>query len=659
MSSIAITLTNDSMIAYLSGVFEEQRSEEEIRNHIMEMMTEKGIVYGLQKKLIDTVVSDLHQMKKVELSIVALGEYPKPDKAGGITFSIPTYFDTVLDPLSLPDFEKPVFYYQLLPHIQKPYIVKKNEKIGELGVGQPGRPGYTVLGDMIHIENQMKSPDELGNGLITQINSSEIFTACMGIVIRRRNFAFILPVNTDAQVRIDISKDKLRVYLSLFPAGPDGKEMTMQDIMDELARKSITYGINHEKIQALLTELVNTGKSIEGECVAEGLKPVPGKDASIDYFVNLSFSQVPTIREDGSADYFSIHMFENVSSGQALAKIVPPTEGTPGIDVYGNRIEAPRGKNVKLSLGKNVASSPNNDSLLVAQKTGHVYARNNSLFVEDVLTIGTDIDYNTGNVSFVGDIVIKGDVKSGFKVKADGSITVEGTVEDAVIEAKKSVIIQQGFIGRGKGRIKAGENVVVKHVRNQTIIAKNNIMIDGESIDANLFAGNEMFVEVKRSWIVGGVTVARNRVRAYAIGNTAHVRTEIAVGVDVFVQKILEQLENEIHELENEVKIIKINEKRLLIEDQNDESTRKEREGICNQLHTLSKKLEKKIAKLQKYKNRYQKSLYDASGNIGVIDTIYPGVVLKIGNRRLAITTAVKGCLFYIFKNSIRSRSIV
>ena len=182
-------------------------------------------------------------------------------------------------------------------------------------------------------------------------------------------------------------------------------------------------------------------------------------------------------------------------------------------------------------------------------------------------------------------------------------------------------------------------------------------MVDGEVLDSSLFAGNEMFVEVKKSWIVGGIAVARNKIRAYAIGNASHVPTEVASGIDLFVKKILEELEREIVELENEVNIIANNEKRLTLEELSEGELKQERRTVSTQLKKLREEHEKKIKQLRKYKSHYRRSLYDTKGTVGVIGTIYPGVTVKIGNKKIIIRDAVKKCLYYIHEDTIRSRS--
>ena len=658
MAKLTVSLSKDKMLAYVTGTVDENLSKKEIIQLTEEVLSEKKVEFGIQEKLIASVAIELFEKKRVEGAIIAIGEYPKQEKLAGARFLVPTYLENNLDFSFVEDISKPVQYYQLLDYISEPYIVKENEPVGKFRTGEKGASGHNVLGEAKEVQSKVQPPEDFGQGLITRYDSSDIITTLFGIIIRKKNQVYVLPVNLDGIVIINVSKDKVKAYLHLLPPGPGGKEVTREDILKVIEKESIVYGINENAINEALDVMKKTGNKVEGDLVAEGTLPVPGEDAKIDYQVNLSFSHKPKIMKDGRADYYSIHLFESVTEKQPIAKIVPPTSGTPGTDIFGNPIEAPPGESTQISLGKNIETMSEDPNTLVATKTGHVYLRNDNLLVEEIINIESDVDFKTGNIDFVGDVLINGDVKSGFSVKAAGNISITGTVEDAIIEAGESVIIHSGFMGKGKGRIKAGSDVVVKHVRNQTIMAKNNILVDGEVLDSNLFAGNEMFVEVKKSWIVGGVAVARNKVRAYAIGNASHVPTEVASGIDLFVKKILEELEREIVELENQVNIIANNEKRLAPEELSEGELMEERFSVNTQLKKLREEHEKKIKQLRRYKSHYKRSLYDTKGTVGVTGTIYPGVLVKIGNRKIMIRDAVKKCLYYIHEDTIRSRSL-
>lgn len=73
--------------------------------------------------------------------------------------------------------------------------------------------------------------------------------------------------------------------------------------------------------------------------------------------------------------------------------------------------------------------------------------------MNEVLEIDDDVDYKTGHINFPGDVIIRGEVKDGFKVHSRGSIFCAKTLDASEVISGKDLIVQQGIIGRNKGII--------------------------------------------------------------------------------------------------------------------------------------------------------------------------------------------------------------
>ena len=77
------------------------------------------------------------------------------------------------------------------------------------------------------------------------------------------------------------------------------------------------------------------------------------------------------------------------------------------------------------------------------------------LSVVPVLEIKGDVGPATGNIDFVGSVLIRGRIKSGFRVVAKGDVQVERTLEDAEIKAGGNIILQRGIQGRKRRNIRS------------------------------------------------------------------------------------------------------------------------------------------------------------------------------------------------------------
>ncbi|MCB9206893.1 MAG: DUF342 domain-containing protein [Ignavibacteriales bacterium] len=68
-------------------------------------------------------------------------------------------------------------------------------------------------------------------------------------------------------------------------------------------------------------------------------------------------------------------------------------------------------------------------------------------------------------------------------------------VGDAVIESGKNITIRGGFLGKGKGVIKAEGDVELKFVENQKVFTRGSLTIGKEALNAQLFVKNSILTK--------------------------------------------------------------------------------------------------------------------------------------------------------------------
>jgi uncharacterized protein (DUF342 family) len=113
------------------------------------------------------------------------------------------------------------------------------------------------------------------------------------------------------------------------------------------------------------------------------------------------------------------------------------------VDVLGQPIFPKPGKDMPMPLGKNVYADGNRIRAAIA---GQLQLVNNKLHVSPVIEIKGDVDLSTGNVEFVGNVVVRGSVQSGFTVKADGNVEIFGSVSGGTVEGA-NIVIRMGIQG--------------------------------------------------------------------------------------------------------------------------------------------------------------------------------------------------------------------
>ena len=75
-----------------------------------------------------------------------------------------------------------------------------------------------------------------------------------------------------------------------------------------------------------------------------------GVDGTIEYYFKKESTFKPIEDENGNVDYKNLGLVRNIYHGTPIAKITPPTEGTPGTDIMGKSVAQKHGVPAKLSL---------------------------------------------------------------------------------------------------------------------------------------------------------------------------------------------------------------------------------------------------------------------------------------------------------------------
>lgn len=152
----------------------------------------------------------------------------------------------------------------------------------------------------------------------------------------------------------------MQVILRFYPASQSGKRTTMDSVIRDLRYRNVVYGI---QMNVLQDHFMSDGIYGTDLIVAKGKEPRHGTDASVRYYFNTDVHAQPTLKDDGTVDYFHLNMINPCRKGQLLAEIIPEDEGEYGITVQGAKI---RPRQVKKHIW-------NSDIILKSQRTEKTY----------------------------------------------------------------------------------------------------------------------------------------------------------------------------------------------------------------------------------------------------------------------------------------------
>lgn len=361
-------------------------------------------------------------------------------------------------------------------------------------------------------------------------NSGEAFEITVGKAVDGK-----FSIRTDANLMV--------AYLSCsLPQG--GAPVQMQDVLQEAARKGITVPLDVEAIERTLRE------GADNVLIARGQPPVAGENGRLQSLIPAMKEKSPRIDENGLADFRELGDIFTVQAGDVLIRRIPATEGIPGHTVTGRVLPAKPGKNITFaSKLEGVIPDPNDPDVLIAAISGCPVIVKNGVSVDPVYSV-KNVDLHCGNISYMGAVHVTGDVHTDMTIKASGDIYVDGTVENAMLEAGGDIIVKGGIIGSSElhtkpnekfhAAIKCNGTCTARFVQNTHISAGNGIFIHDVAMLSELTALHQIIVGdqgSRKGDIIGGTTRATMLVKAKNIGSPDYLKTQVIAGPDMLLQE--------------------------------------------------------------------------------------------------------------------------
>lgn len=345
---------------------------------------------------------------------------------------------------------------------------------------------------------------------------------------------------------VRISSEMTEAYLTLSTPN-EGEFYNEGDLRDILEKQGVVYGIKRE----VLIEMLEQKRYFKEYLVAEGKKAVDGKDGYFEFLFNTKKDTKPKVLNDGSVDYGSMAKVEIVEEGTEIVHYIPAKQGVDGIDVKGQIIKCCLGKELPQLKGKGFVVSEDKTKY-ISSVCGKVEYNNERLVVSSTLTIDGDVTRITGDIDFKGDVLVRGNIITGMRVRAAGSITVDGHVEAAILEAGKEIVLKNGMQGGGRGEINAGGDVSGKFFEQTTIYSKGNINANA-LLNCNIISEGKIIVSGRMGVLVGGSASAIEGITATIVGNMSEVKMHINLGVDNSTYLKLAELEEKIKKVKEDI----------------------------------------------------------------------------------------------------------
>lgn len=447
------------------------------------------------------------------------------------------------------------------------------------------------------------------------------------------------PPEAAADIRIQVRRDRLSVQLNV-TLKENSPPISKALLLKRLSSAGIVYGIDHNALALL--ETAGQGSDV---IVAHGMPPQKGADAVLTYHFDTEAQGRPEEIDEYKVDFKNINKFLNVCAEQLLVEKTVARPGVDGTDVFGNTIPSKYGRDLPLPAGKNTMKSEDGLKLLAASD-GQLHFAHGRVNILPLLEIKDDVDFSSGNIDFIGSVLVHGSLQCGFSIKAAGNVEIRGNVSGGMIEAE-NIVVRKGIQGMNRSQINARSSISALFVENASLRAGKTVIISDVVMNSTIVSGVSVKVSGKRGRILGGHISAGEEICSKTVGNQVYLQTKLEVAGNPFLKAELDRAQKDLHnlcELQQESK-------RLFayLDAQGTENLDAEKKERHARLSAQCIELEENIFELKERCTELKTMLKSLRpGIIRISDTLYPGVHVAIGRLSRKISDAWQHLSLYV-----------
>ncbi|WP_194192256.1 FapA family protein [Clostridium chrysemydis] len=233
-----------------------------------------------------------------------------------------------------------------------------------------------------------------------------------------------------------LKKEKLKNKLILKRDFGDYKEIDFdkkkEEILNFIKTKNVIFGLDFEAINSIILSKEESVTKV----IARGIEKIDDEEDVIELLYKT--------KEDKNninykVNFRNLNKIDNVKADSDLAIIHIGKIGSSGKDIFGKDIKKIDKKGLPIKIGEGVIRE---GDILRSIKNGRVDLSNGTIKIIDSMDISKDIDIESGNINFIGDININGNVSMGMTVSGGNLININKNVESAIIKSGGDTIIK-------------------------------------------------------------------------------------------------------------------------------------------------------------------------------------------------------------------------
>lgn len=436
---------------------------------------------------------------------------------------------------------------------------------------RPVRPGEAV--GRVLDGTAFPPPGDTPGPLDIDQTTGELMARELG-VLERVDRAAGAPPALVLRPLLSVSRDGLVVLADVHATDHHNRPLDPDAYHAAAARLGIAAGPDNSPLDAdaLRTALRDAARMgpRTGVVLARGTPPVHGRDGWLEFLPDAS-STCPPGQDEGHVACSDRWPHFTVAPGHSVARLRPPTPGTPGVDVFGAHVAPRPGAVLELAPGPGIRLQKEDGgaTLFVATAPGLVDVAWGEVTITPLTVIDGDVDLASGDISLPnGSAHVRGTVRSGVTLTVQRHVLVDEAVENARVRCGGDLMVRGGIVMGRAGReavgsvaaatgsssgepytgtrtasprdgsgasvdagVEAGGNVVAAHMAFALVTADGDVVAPTGVMASRITAGGQ-FLAPGRGVVIGSAIRAGTGIDIGEAGSVAETPTRLMVQPD-------------------------------------------------------------------------------------------------------------------------------
>ncbi len=439
----------------------------------------------------------------------------------------------------------------------------------------------------------------------------------------------------------------MEASLTITPAVGDPIDYSLLERL--LRNKGVKYGVDWPRLQELI-DRANNLEVIQAEVFAEGERPVDGKAPLVHYYFEQEayFKREPLKKDDETVNHREVQRIKMVRKGQLIAEKMESLKPQAGKSVFDEVVPASGAKDIPFRAGKNTLL--NDKGELYAQIDGRPTIDDHGrISVMQIFIVEKDLGLQIGNVEFNGDVEVKGNVRSGFSIEAGGSVLVRESVEAATIIAQENITIRGAYTGGDRGFLRAGGDCHLTHANTGQIETEGDLLVSRELVNITALVYGTLSFRRGKGAVRGGELLVQEDLEVIDLGSELGVPTVVYVGPYEVSRRKLKEVHVQAREVEDQIDTVTEGLNKLKNEGTKSKLSKAQKCVVLEKLQGNLRLLENELKEIHEVQASLEEKMEPAqTAFLRIGGTIYPGVVVHIGELELAIAEKMSRLEFYV-----------